>query len=159
MCTNRPTPALPRGREQVARAVDHDPLELLARALPDRDEMDDRVDSRDRAAQALRHPSRRPRRARSPSAVSFAGLARIPDEAAHGQVAAAQLVDDVATHEAGAPGDEDQPAVSFWKFCQYLDGVGPRCPWYFEPIAPVPYGVSAASVSWTNEIWPIFISG
>ena len=94
-----------------------------------------------------------------PHAGQLRGLTRIPDEAAHGQVTAAQLVDDVATHEARAPRDEDQPAVSFWKFCQYLDGVGPRCPWYFEPIPPVPYGVSAASVSWTKEIWPIFISG
>ena len=151
-------PCVARSREQVARAVDHDPLELLARALPDRNEMDDRVDSRDRAAQALLIRDVALGELAAPAG-QLRGLTRIPDEAAHGQVTAAQLVDDVATHEAGAPRDEDQPAVSFWKFCQYLDGVGPRCPWYFEPIPPVPYGVSAASVSWTNEIWPIFISG
>src|SRR6266545_2898275 len=56
---------------------------------------------------------------------------QITDEAAHRQVAAAQLVDDVAPYETGASRYEDQPVVSFWKFCQYFDGVGPRCPWYF----------------------------
>jgi len=151
-------PGVARSREQVARAVDHDPLELLGRALADRDELDDRVDSRDRAAQALCIRDVALGELAAP-ARQLRGLTWVPDEAAHGQVTAAQLVDDVATHEARPPGDEDQPAVSFWKFCQYLDGVGPRCPWYFEPIPPVPYGVSAASVSWTKEIWPIFISG
>jgi len=80
-------------------------------------------------------------------------------EAADGQVAASQLVDDMASHEAGPPRHQDQPVVSFWKFCQYLDGVGPRWPWYLEPMSPVPYGVAAGSVSCTKEIWPIFISG
>ena len=151
-------PGVARSREQVARAVDHDPLER-SHAGPAGSQRDGRSCRplrlrgagsciRDVALGELAAP-----------AGQLRGLTRIPDEAAHGQVAAAQLVDDVATHEAGAPRDEDQPAVSFWKFCQYLDGVGPRCPWYFEPIPPVPYGVSAASVSWTNEIWPIFISG
>jgi hypothetical protein len=68
-------------------------------------------------------------------------------------------VDDVAAHEARRPCDEDHRAESFWKFCQYREGVGPRCPWYFDPISPVPYGVFAGSLSWTKEICPIFISG
>ena len=73
-----------------------------------------------------------------PQASSFAALAGITDEAAHGQAAAPQLVHDVSAHEAAAPGDQDHPAGSFWKFCQYFDGVGPRWPWYFDPIWPVP---------------------
>jgi hypothetical protein len=28
--------------------------------------------------------------------------------------------------------------ASLAKFCQYFDGVGPRWPWYFEPMPPVP---------------------
>ena len=43
------------------------------------------------------------------------------------------------------------------KFCQYRLGVGPRWPWYFEPIPSDPYGRSAGSESCTNESWPIFI--
>ena len=45
------------------------------------------------------------------------------------------------------------------KFCQYRLGVGPRCPWYFDPIPSEPYGRSAGSVSWTNDSWPIFMRG
>ena len=39
--------------------------------------------------------------------------AGITDEAANGQVAATQLVHDVAAHEARAPRDQDQPVGSF----------------------------------------------
>src|SRR5439155_12489631 len=42
------------GSEEIARALDHDPLELLAPALPDPDEMNHRVDACDGTAQALR---------------------------------------------------------------------------------------------------------
>jgi hypothetical protein len=31
-----------------------------------------------------------------------------------------------------------QVFASLAKFCQYLEGVGPRWPWYLEPIPPVP---------------------
>jgi hypothetical protein len=64
-------------------------------------------------------------------------LAGVTDEAAHREIAAPQLVRDVAAHEAAAPRDQDHPAGSFWKFCQYFDGVGPRWPWYFDPSWPV----------------------
>ena len=43
-----------RRGEQVARALRHDPLELLLLALADRDEVHDRVDALDRALQARR---------------------------------------------------------------------------------------------------------
>jgi hypothetical protein len=46
------------------------------------------------------------------------GFAGVPHEAAHRQVAIAQLADDVATHEPRPPGDEDHAVGSFWKFCQ-----------------------------------------
>ena len=49
--------------------------------------------------------------------------------------------------------------ASSGKFCQYRLGVGPRWPWYFDPSAPEPYGVSAGSDICTNESWPIFIPG
>ena len=52
-----------------------------------------------------------------------------------------------------------KPYGSSAKFCQYRLGVGPRCPWYLEPIPSEPYGRSAGSDSCTNEIWPIFIPG
>jgi len=56
--------------------------------------------------------------------------------------AAPEAVDDAADavdgHRRRAPGDQDQPVGSFWKFCQYFEGVGPRWPWYFEPMSPVP---------------------
>ena len=45
------------------------------------------------------------------------------------------------------------------KFFQYRLGVGPRWPWYFEPSPLEPYGWSVGSAIWTNESWPIFISG
>ncbi len=153
-----PNSGVRRDGEQVTRPVHHDPLKLLGATLPDRDEMDDRVDASNRRAQARRigdialgklaTPRRQPG---SPTQVTH--------EAGHGEVAAAELVNDVTADETGATRDEDQPVGAFWKFCQYLEGVGPRWPWYLEPISPVPYGVCAGSVSWTNEIWPIFISG
>jgi len=40
------------------------------------------------------------------------------------------------------------------KFSQYRLGVGPRCPWYFEPRAPLPYGWSAAVVIIMKLTWP-----
>ncbi len=60
--------------------------------------------------------------------------------------------------EARRAGDQDLHAGSRSKFCQYLLGVGPFWPWYFEPSSPEPYGLSAGSESWTNESWPIFIA-
>ena len=63
---------------------------------------------------------------------------------------------DGETAATARPADESQLSL---KFCQYRLGVGPRCPWYFEPIPSEPYGRSAGSVSWTNDSWPIFIRG
>ena len=80
---------------------------------------------------------------------------RIPDERAHPAPARDELADGVPPHEAVGTGDEDHAS----KFFQYLLGVGPRCPWYFDPSVPEPYGVSAGSDIWTKESWPIFISG
>ena len=39
-----------------------------------------------------------------------------------------------------SPASEPKTHVfaSLAKFCQYFDGVGPRWPWYFEPMSPVP---------------------
>ena len=109
---------------------------LLA-TLADRNEVDDRVAAGRGGAQApgvrdvpsheLGAPGREPR-----------GLPRVTDETAHRQAAAAELVDDVATDEPRAPGDEDQFAGSFRKFCQYREGVGPRWPWYLERVSALP---------------------
>ena len=63
-------------------------------------------------------------------------------------------------HRAGArmdPGGDD-PRV-YGKFSKYRLGVGPRWPWYFEPVAPLPYGRSAGVVISMKLIWPIFIPG
>ena len=35
---------------------------------------------------------------------------------------------------------------------QVFGRVTPRWPWYFEPMPSAPYGRSAGSLSWTNEI-------
>ena len=55
----------------------------------------------------------------------------------------------------------DRAATSsrYAKFSQYRLGVGPRWPWYFEPVAPLPYGRSAGVVISMKLIWPIFIPG
>ncbi len=81
---------------------------------------------------------------------------RIANERADGVVASAQGVDDLRADEPRPARDEDFHASSS-KFFQYRLGVGPRWPWYLEPRPSLPYGCSAASVSWTNESWPIFI--
>ena len=108
--------------------------------------MDDDLGARDRAAQALRVGDITFDQLASPRSQP-GPPAQITDKAADGKVAAPQLVDDVTSDEARAPRDQDQPVGSFWKFCQYLEGVGPRWSWYFEPMSPVPYGVAAGSVS------------
>ena len=74
-------------------------------------------------------------------------------ECAHVAVLGAQRVHDLRADEPVRTGDEDLHA----KFCQYRDGVGPRCPWYFEPREELPYGVDVGSVSCMKEIWPIFM--
>ena len=45
------------------------------------------------------------------------------------------------------------------KFSKYRLGVGPRWPWYFDPVAPLPYGRSAGVVISMKLIWPIFMPG
>ena len=76
-----------------------------------------------------------------------------PDEGA----VAGEIARDVTSDEAARAGDEDHSASE--KFCQYRLGVGPRCPWYFDPSDPEPYGVSAGSDICTKESWPIFMPG
>ena len=79
-------------------------------------------------------------------------LVEIAHERPHGLLLCAQRVDDPPADEPCSPGDEDHS-----KFFQYLLGVGPAWPWYFEPRPELPYGVSAGSVICTKESWPIFI--
>ena len=47
-----------------------------------------------------------------------------------------QVARHVPPDEPARARDEDHP--SSVKFCQYRLGVGPRCPWYFEPSEPEP---------------------
>ena len=94
------------GRDEIARAVLHDALEVRARSLDDRDEMDDGVHADARSAEhglvghvaddELGAPRRQPARA-----------ARIPHERAHRHVARAQRVHHVMADEARPAGDED----------------------------------------------------
>src|SRR5205814_9533976 len=123
--------------------------ELVGPALPEPGGMNYRIDAPDRTRQARRLCDVALDELATPGSQP-GSPAQVTDEAADGQVAASQLVDDMASHEAGPPRHQDQPVVSFWKFCQYLDGVGPRWPWYLEPMSPVPYGVAAGSVSCTK---------
>ncbi len=145
-----PHPRLAGGGEQVARAVDHDALELLLAALPDRDEVDDRVHALHGAAEALRVGH-----------VAFGALRSgdraFAHECAHVVPGVLDRANHVRADEPGAAGDEDLHDSTRWKFFQYFDGVGPRWPWYFDPSLSAPYGVSAGSVSSTNESCPIGI--
>src|SRR5581483_394416 len=79
---------------------------------------------------------------------------RAPCEHPHLELARAQRVHDRRPDEARPAGDEDLHSS---KFFQYRLGVGPRCPWYLEPSAVVPYGADAGSVSCMNDSWPIFM--
>ena len=51
------------------------------------------------------------------------------------------------------------PLAAYRKFRYAFDGVGPRCPWYFDPSVVDPYGVCAADVSRNSAIWPTFMPG
>src|SRR3954451_6301507 len=44
-----------------------------------------------------------------------------------------------------------RPTQSPWKLRQYSEGVGPTCPWYFEPNPDDPYGFSAGVVIARND--------
>ncbi len=72
--------------------------------------------------------------------------ARAAEIAANGEE---KVTGNLPVSRSPSPASEPKTHVfaSLTKFCQYFDGVGPRWPWYFEPIAPVPYGVAAGSVS------------
>ena len=147
-----------RRSQQVPCPLDHHAAEALLASLPDRHEVDDgraAVDGRPQAGRIGHVPLGQ---CRSPRLDAGAG-APVADEDTDVLPGRTQRMDDVPAHEARPPGDEDHPVGSRWKFCQYLEGVGPRWPWYFEPSSPLPYGVAAGSLSCTNEIWPIFISG
>src|SRR3954452_8461505 len=122
--------------DEVAGALLHDPLELVRRALPDRDEVDDRVDAFDGRlqARAVRHLAH----ARLPGKVARAR--RVADEQLQIVTLVRQCADDVRADEAGPPGDENLHLTVWFasKFCQYRLGVGPIWPWYLEPSSPVP---------------------
>ena len=72
--------------------------------------------------------------------------ARAAEIAANGEE---KITGNLPVSRSPSPASEPKTHVfaSLTKFCQYFDGVGPRWPWYFEPISPVPYGVAAGSVS------------
>jgi len=79
---------------------------------------------------------------------------RRPDKYADVAALRAQGVHDPWADEPRPPGDEN---LHFWKFCQYLLGVGPRWPWYFEPSDELPYGADAGSDICMKETCPIFM--
>ena len=108
---------LARGGDEVARAVDHDPLERLRLPLADRDEVDDRVAAGDRGAEALRVGHVSLDELAAPGLEPLAAAA-VADEAAHVVVGGAERVHDVAADEAAAAGDEDHVFASSAKFCQ-----------------------------------------
>ena len=132
-------------------------------ALDDRDQVDDDVAALDGAAQArlVGHvagdelaASGRPAWPRaSPSGSRTSARTSWPSS----RIARTTWGPD----EPGAAGDEDahQPPASLPPRSSASSGwpSGPAWPWYFEPIAELPYGLSAGSVICTNEIWPIFI--
>src|SRR5205085_9300288 len=105
-----------RGNE-VARAVDHDPLELLLPPLADRHEVDDRVAPLDRTGEAQR-VSHVPFEELDVPGAKLSALSRTAHERPHLLAGGTQGVYDVPPDEAGRAGDEDQRAGSRWKFCQ-----------------------------------------
>ena len=60
------------------------------------------------------------------------GAAKVAHHRPYALTVRGELADDVAADEPSRSGDEDGHARS--KFFQYRLGVGPRWPWYFEPI-------------------------
>ena len=98
-------------REQVARAVDHDALEVALASLTDRHQMDDGLGTLDSSTETGRIGQVPLNKLGAPGP-ELRPVVGVPDEGADGQVAAAKLVHDVAAHEPGPPGDEDQPAGS-----------------------------------------------
>jgi hypothetical protein len=76
-----------RGGQEIARAADHDPLELLAPALPDRNEMNDGVGPVDCPRQALGIGHIALDELTAPGR-ELGSPRQIADEAAHGQIAA-----------------------------------------------------------------------
>src|SRR5207249_234993 len=105
--------ACPAGSgEQVACPLNHDPLELLRPALADGHEVDDRIGADHGSGEARRIRDIALDELTTPAA-ELGRFASVAHEAADGQLAAAELVDDVASHEAGAARDQDHPAVSF----------------------------------------------
>src|SRR4029453_9461577 len=112
-------------------------LELLPLALPDRDEVDDHLD-----------PLYRPAQARQVGDVALRGLLAADPGLPPRTGFALQYADPVAgvddrirhrrPDEAGRSCDEDLHLTRSRKFCQYLLGVGPCCPWSCEPSSPEP---------------------
>ena len=111
-------PGVARGRDEVAGALLHEPLEVAPLARADGDEVDHAVAALDGMAQArgVRHvaldelaaPAREP-----------GGLPPIADEAPDLPALGPQRVHDPRPDEAGAAGDEDGHAASSpSKFCQ-----------------------------------------
>ena len=117
--------------------------------------MNDALDAVGRAPETLRVGGVTFRELATPRLKPSSAL-HVTNECAHVVIASSQGMNNLRPDEACPAGDQNpHPAPS--KFFQYRLGVGPRWPWYFEPRPALPYGVEAGSVSWTNEIWPIFI--
>ena len=104
--------ALFRQPEEVARASDHDPLELLRLALANRDQMDDHVDVVDGTAHGRRIGDVALDELAAPVA-KLLRLADVADEAAHLAVLLAQRMDDMPADETGAAGDQDHCSKFF----------------------------------------------
>ena len=103
--------------QEIPGPLHHDPLELLRLPLADGDQVNHRLDtdSRPSEAAAIRHVSLD--KLAAPGA-ELRALAGIANEAPDRQLAAAKLVDDVASDEAATARDQYHLAVSFGKFCQ-----------------------------------------
>ena len=114
MSTKPPHAGVARRSDEVARALDHHPLELLGLALADRDEVDDDVAAVDRAARGSPASVTSPPTTSQPSFSSSRALSESGCVASTrtGRSLLAQRVDDVRPDEAGAAGDEDHRPFS-----------------------------------------------
>ncbi len=140
----------------MRRSLRHHAVEVGGLALEDRHEVNDPGASLDRVTQA-RGIGDVPSGDLALDVVERRRSSRVPNERPHLLSGLRQRAHDVTADEAGGARDEDHAVSS--KFRQYLLGVGPRWPWYFDPSPLDPYGCSVGSAICTNDSWPIFISG
>ena len=139
MCTKRRTPPLLGGRQEVARALDHDPLELLR--LPWRIATRWTTVSTPSTARAgWPHRSCLPGRARSPTR-ELLGALGVRTRQRTGRSVGAQRVHDCRSDEAGPPRDQDHEADSTtrpWIVCISLRSAD-RLDLALAGILPGPY--------------------